>query len=236
MSLYNNILNDLREMILSKKFSEGDIFYSEKEIMSNYGVSRITARKAMDGLETEGLIKKSSGKPTIVKSNKEILQIKVYGGFSRDNFYHNVTSKLINLKIITPNEKIKSELNLKNNEKVYQLTRQRFIKSEIYGLNIAYIPLKYIELKSEYFSDKHSSLYKIFERNSIIVNSAKERMEAIKSDNAISAMLGVKKESPLLYIERLTKDRNNNTVEYVEIYYKSDKYKYEVQLSEINEN
>lgn len=57
MSLYNNIFNDLREMILSKKFYEGDVFYSEKEIMANYGVSRITARKAMDSLENEGLIK-----------------------------------------------------------------------------------------------------------------------------------------------------------------------------------
>lgn len=234
MSLYNNIFNDLREMILSKKFYEGDVFYSEKEIMENYGVSRITARKAMDRLENEGLIKKSSGKPTIVKSNKEILQIKVYGGFSRDNFYHNVTSKLIDLSTIIPNEKIKSELNLNNDDKVYRLVRQRFIKGEIYGLNIAYIPLKFIRLTKDDFYDCYSSLYKIFEENGIIVNNAKESIEAIKSDKDTALILSVEEDSPLLYIERLTMDRKNNIVEYVEIFYKSDKYKYEVNLSEIN--
>ena len=233
MTLYNKIYNELKDYILSKKLNEGEIFFSEKEIMNHFGVSRITVRKAMDLLENEGLIKKSSGKKTIVTSNKEILQAKVYNGFSRDNKSHKITSQLLDFSIINPDERIRSQLDLNKGEEVYKLSRIRSVENEIYGLNIAYIPKKYINLSKNDFVDEDSSLYALFERNNIVVSNATERIEAILSIKEMNEILSMSDHKPLLFIERTTKDRKNRIVEFVEIYYKSDKYKYEVKLSEL---
>lgn len=233
MTLYNKIYNELKNYILSEKLEEGEIFYSEKEIMNHFGVSRITVRKAMDLLENEGLIKKSSGKKTIVTSNKEILQAKVYNGFSRDNKSHKVTSQLLDFSIINPDERIMSQLDLNEGEEVYKISRIRSVENEIYGLNIAYIPKKYIDLSKNDLINEDSSLYELFEKNNIIVSNATERIEAILSIKEINEVLSMSEHKPLLFIERTTKDRKNRVVEFVEIYYKSDRYKYEVKLSEL---
>lgn len=233
MTLYNKIYNELKNYILAEKLEEGEIFYSEKEIMNHFGVSRITVRKAMDLLENEGLIKKSSGKKTIVTSNKEILQAKVYNGFSRDNKSHKVTSQLLDFSIVNPDERIMSQLDLNEGEEVYKISRIRSVENEIYGLNIAYIPKKYINLSKNDFVNEDSSLYELFEKNNIIVSNATERIEAILSIKEINEVLSMSEHKPLLFIERTTKDRKNRIVEFVEIYYKSDRYKYEVKLSEL---
>jgi DNA-binding LacI/PurR family transcriptional regulator len=64
---YKKIFNDLAEQISTGRFKAGDLLPSEKELCDQYGVSRITTKKALDLLVEQGLIARFPGKGSFVK-------------------------------------------------------------------------------------------------------------------------------------------------------------------------
>jgi DNA-binding GntR family transcriptional regulator len=69
---YQQIADDIRSRILDGTLSEGDKLPSEAELMSDYGVSRIVVRMAVEILESEGLVTKRQGKGTFVRALKPL--------------------------------------------------------------------------------------------------------------------------------------------------------------------
>lgn len=67
--LYLQLAAAIRQRIERGDLSEGSLVPSLKALQSEFGVSRITVRQAMDRLEGEGLISRHKGKGTFVISN-----------------------------------------------------------------------------------------------------------------------------------------------------------------------
>lgn len=65
---YASIADDLRAQILDGALSSGDQLPSEPGLMTDYGVSRIVVRQALDVLRGEGLIVKQQGKGSFVRA------------------------------------------------------------------------------------------------------------------------------------------------------------------------
>lgn len=65
-SLYESIQNELTKKIQNGVFKSGDRIPSEKEIIEQYGVSRITATKALTELSLNGYIYRIQGKGSFV--------------------------------------------------------------------------------------------------------------------------------------------------------------------------
>jgi GntR family transcriptional regulator len=56
LPLYINIKNQLKQQILSDDYSIDERIPSENQLMTSFGVSRITVRKALKELHAEGLL------------------------------------------------------------------------------------------------------------------------------------------------------------------------------------
>ena len=69
--LYQMIYNYLIENIKSGKYTDGDRVPSEKELAEEFGVSRITSKKALEMLAENGYIKRMPGKGSFVVGNVE---------------------------------------------------------------------------------------------------------------------------------------------------------------------
>ena len=69
---YLQIADDIRSRILDGTLSQGDKLPSEVELMSDYGVSRIVVRMAVEVLESEGLVTKRQGKGSFVRPLKPL--------------------------------------------------------------------------------------------------------------------------------------------------------------------
>ena len=67
--LYQKIYNDLLQGIKSQKYPPGSRLPSEKELMEQYGVSRITSKKALEMLADRNLIARRPGKGSYVLEN-----------------------------------------------------------------------------------------------------------------------------------------------------------------------
>lgn len=68
---YELIKEDLRKEIESKKFENGQRFYSESELIERYGVSSITIVRAIRELVNMGYLVRSQGKGTFVSRTRK---------------------------------------------------------------------------------------------------------------------------------------------------------------------
>ena len=122
-----------------------------------------------------------------------------------------------------------SKLDLPKGAEVSKHERLRYVDDQCIGFQRVYCP-SYIDLKEKDLADKHASLYQIMRSQGFIVTTAQETIESVVSDEELSNLLKIEMNTPLLYVERLTKDHKNRLVEYAEIYYRGDRYRYHVQL------
>ncbi|WP_444641553.1 GntR family transcriptional regulator [Caproiciproducens sp. R1] len=83
--LYQQLMEEIKVGILSNKYVPGEKILSEMELSELYHVSRITVRRAIEELCTEGYLVKQQGKGTFVsprKMNRKIKQMGDVMGFS----------------------------------------------------------------------------------------------------------------------------------------------------------
>ena len=65
--LYRQIGAILREQAADGRLKPGDRIESEPDLCATFGVSRVTIRRALDGLEREGLIERTPGRGTFMR-------------------------------------------------------------------------------------------------------------------------------------------------------------------------
>lgn len=72
--LYKKIYQELKKDILTGVYQEETQVPTELELSEKYDVSRITSKRALMELETEGLIYRVRGKGSFVKKRQEVAQ------------------------------------------------------------------------------------------------------------------------------------------------------------------
>lgn len=80
--LYLQLKNSLTEAIQSGRYAPGDPVPTETQLCSQYGVSRITVRRAISELQDEGLLEKRHGKGTFVSFRRMETSLVDLAGFS----------------------------------------------------------------------------------------------------------------------------------------------------------
>jgi DNA-binding LacI/PurR family transcriptional regulator len=85
--LYEQLRNYLLEEIQSGRLKPGDRVPSESELSAQFGVSRITSKKALETLQTEGVVLRSRGRGTFVADSPAVAN-----GYTFDRFGPNITS------------------------------------------------------------------------------------------------------------------------------------------------
>ena len=82
--LWRQIADRLRRSIASGEFRPGDVLPSETEINATFQVSRATARASLERLRQEGLIRRQSGRGSIVLAPKVEQPVNELASFSED--------------------------------------------------------------------------------------------------------------------------------------------------------
>ena len=131
---YQLIYSEIINLILTNQWPVGSLMKSENELIQLFDVSRLTIRNVLFMLETEGRIKRSRGKKTLILDrllrNKTNSEIKDFSVTLNLDYY------LLDFKIISNNQKNKFTSSLE----LYYIERaRRFQNKEIYLLSRAYI-------------------------------------------------------------------------------------------------
>jgi len=228
MPLYRQLRRSLREAITQSVLTSDDSLPAERDIAEDLGVSRITVRKAIEGLVDEGLVDRRHGAGTFVASRIQ-KNMAALSSFSEDIASRGwqASSKWLSKTEakVTPTESL--ALGLPPDTVVYRFDRIRFAQGNPLALEHAIVPASCLPS----LDAVGTSLYAALELTNNRPSRALQRLQAIAFDAEQAKLLGVGKGDPGLSIERRGYLGNDRIVEVTRSYYRGDAYDFVAELS-----
>lgn len=226
---YLKLKKNLQNQILSGNFQEGDKFHTESELVSAFNVSSITAIRALNELEKEGLVKRKQGVGTFVSRSHLETLVK----FSDIELFHPSQDDTIVLSVTKGNHpKYLSRLGLHKTEYYYQVIRLRTAQGNPYIYHHTYLPHDFVK---EAHADKEQfkSIYQLFKKdfNIIMSDEAFEETNEIclSYPEAVAEQLKLNAKEPVVLQIRTTRQKKSNRIlEYIETYKRWDYYKFKI--------
>jgi GntR family transcriptional regulator len=228
LPLYQQLQQLVRHAIESKLLVQDDVIPPERELAIEYGVSRITVRKAIDGLAQEGLLVRRRGAGTFVAARVDKSFSKL-SSFSEDMMSRGrrPSSEWMSKSVgqVTPEESM--SLGLSPGTEVYRFQRMRFADDVPMAVEYATIVghcLPNVEAVED-------SLYAALEASGCRPVRALQRLRAIHFPLEQSKRLGVETGHAGLFIERRGFLADGEAVEFTQSYYRGDAYDVVAELN-----
>ena len=136
--VYLNIVEDIKEKIHNGELKTGDAIASETNLCKEYGASRMTVRKGLAILSHEGYIYSIPGKGNFVQK-PEYNKYTIYYD-EMNNLINRVDkTKLLNVNIIVPDEKLINSLQISKNKNVIVIHRLFYTDGEPVAYDVKYL-------------------------------------------------------------------------------------------------
>jgi GntR family transcriptional regulator len=229
--LYIQIKEALKKNILEGIFAPHDRLPSENQLMRDFSVSRITVRQALRDLTTEGLVFSSQGKGTFVSKPKAVQDVHRLEGFGEAmaSKGYDTSARLISISQLHPSREVKEALALKTDEDVVEIKRVRYLNREPVSVDTSFFPHW---IGEKLFSrDLTGDIFPMLENQfSIPLGSADIRLEARSAEPEIAELLLIETASPVMWVQRLTYDRNGRPIDFEYLAFRGDSYQYRFKV------
>jgi len=223
---YRKLYFLLRNHIEEGIYKEGDLLPSENELCAIHNLTRPTVRHALEALVNDGFIKKHKGKGSIVSApSKEIGILSIQGTTSAVG-KDSLETKIIKKPFVTNwPEPFFFELNEREKESgCIILERIRFVTNIPVFYDVTYLPnINLPRFCSRKFENK--SLFQILSKHyQINVIGGRQRFSAISTNEKINKHLNIKRDKPVLHLERKIETTRPNFVFYSSLYCNTEVY------------
>lgn len=231
---YMQLANFIKQQIDSEVWLPRQMIPSERQLESQYSVSRPTIRQAIDYLERLGYLYREHGRGTFVSPRKLQKGMQELTSFSEDLQQRGLQPGQIIRSIawVTPSENIARRLEIPAGTQVMQIDRIRLGDESPIGLQTSFVALAPGEEITQADLEKSGSLYRILEdKFNQIPTEADETLETTLATVEEAVLLHIKPDAPLLLNERLTYNQYRRPIEFVKILYRWDRYRYVTRLA-----
>ncbi|HET9388896.1 MAG TPA: GntR family transcriptional regulator [Steroidobacteraceae bacterium] len=228
LPLYQQLQRALRQAIERRVLGPDDALPPERDLAAEFSVSRITVRKAIDGLVTEGLLVRRQGSGTFVTARVEKNFSKLTS-FSEDMRARGRTPHSVWLQrsagTVTPEESL--TLRSSPGTPVFRFHRIRFANDA--PMSLEYATVLASSLPS--LDAVESSLYEALERAGNRPVRALQRLRAVLLTGDQAELLKAKEGDAGLLVERLGFLQDGRAAEFTQSYYRGDTYDFVAELS-----
>jgi GntR family transcriptional regulator len=225
--MYAQIQTQLLGMIRSSKLKAGEMLPSEEELSRVYGVSRMTARQALQSLKEQGLAERHKGLGTFVTQPKVEKDIAHLSGFTAEMLERGMkpSSKLLKAEVVPATAEVASKLAIEPGASVFSLLRLRLADALPVAVEECTLSLdRFPGLDRIDFTG--ASLYlTLRERYGCRLALADEVIEAKPAGRTEAQWLGVSPRSSLLAISRVLWNAEGQPVEMARSLYRGDRYR-----------
>ncbi len=232
--LYHQIYVVLREKILNGAYRAGTRLPGEQGLASDFGVSRITTKRAVNELAAEGLVVRERGRGTKVSFTMPQRLDAGIGGLLENLMAMGLETeaRVLDFAYEVPPAEIGRALEVAADAKVQRAVRVRYLDGEPFSYLTTYVPAEF----GRHFGRAElarTPLLALLERGGVEVTVAAQTITATLADTVVAPALEVKVGSPLLGLTRVVRDQNDRPVEHINALYRPDRYQYRMRLSRV---
>ncbi|MHB1404889.1 MAG: GntR family transcriptional regulator [Desulfitobacteriaceae bacterium] len=207
LPLYYQLKEQIREEIEGELLKPGDCLLPERELCEKYDVSRATVRQAVLDLVREGLLVRHQGKGTFVAGPKVEEDLLGFYDFSEQmqKKGHVSSAKIISIESIPPPHRLVELLSLVEQQKVTRIIRTRMVNEEPLFVEKTYLPTDlYPDISIERVAQTPAFYDLLTHSGNLKIKGVKKYIEPTLIDDFESSLLGVKRGTPALLLERIT--------------------------------
>jgi GntR family transcriptional regulator len=225
--LYFQIRENLLAEIRSSRLKAGDPLLSEQQLSAQLGVSRMTARQALQSLCSLGVAYRQKGKGTFVSKIKFEINFRHVQSFSEQMgaLGFSVNSKVLSLGMVPAPPEIAVALRVAPHSEIVRLQRLRMAATLPVAIEWSHLPHHLCPGLVEQFSPGDSLYETLAKRYGIHIQVADETVEVGLAGAEDVRLLRVRKGSPLFLFTRVAYLADGQPVEYVKSRYRADRYK-----------
>jgi GntR family transcriptional regulator len=225
--LYIQLASQLAQSIRNGRYALNHALPSERMLCESLGVSRVTARKAIERLVEQGLVVRRHGSGNFIAAREPqgLTQLSSFSEQMRAGGQAPESQWLLRSSA-RPNAEERSALELAPTDRVARLQRLRLANGLPVALEHTVLPLSLLPRPQEL----QGSLYAWLEQEGHAPHTAQQRLRALNADAEQARLLQLPAGAALLWVTRCSRDASGLALELTHTWCRSDCYDYAVEL------
>ena len=229
----------LRDEIVGGNHAIGATLPGELKLAETHGVSRVTIRRALDALVSDGLIERRVGRGTIATRPASTPgQIKADFATLMPQLRRmadETTARLLSFAYAAPPPHVAKALKLQDGALIQRAVRLRLIDGLPFSYLTTYVPEEIAQSYSE--ADLASNpLFRLLERRGVKLNFARQTVSAMLATPEIAEALETDIGAALISVTRVVLDVDGKGIEYLLAHYRPDRFQLEMNLTRVGED
>ncbi len=240
---YHRIYLVLREQLQEGRFAQG--LPAELVLSRQFGAGRVTVRRALQQLASDGLIIRQAGRGTRPAQNDTANPAGLLdrNGSNRPSRLTGLLEKIVSASLrttvkvlewrtISASESVAQALQVPLGSKVKKGVRRRSLPNGPLSHITTYVP----EPLARGFGRRELAqkpILRLLEESGVELGRAYQTVSARQADAAVAAQLEVAVGTALLAVHRLVYDTSDRPVQWLHGLYRPDRYEYQMEVSQV---
>jgi GntR family transcriptional regulator len=221
LPLYFQIVNVLESRIHSGRYLPGSLLGTEKELALEFGVSRITIRRALDSLTRDGLIQRQRARGTFVSPTlRPRGRVELYG-FLDDVMLMGAMGETREVEFdeLAASELVATRLGVRKGTHVSRVRRLRANQGKLNTWVVDYLPRDIGRHFTLADLRTHSMIQLIDQLPGLRLERGHQFISAQPANEEVAAKLRIATGTPILFVERDLQTASGRTVDYAQFHY-----------------
>lgn len=231
---YEEIAILLKNRILEGEYPFGKAMPTEHCLMREFGVSRVTIRRALQELVDAGLVDRRRKRGTIPTFRPPVAPVRVsVTGLLDLSLRIGMRTGIImkTFEYIPAPESVAKLMRLESDAVVQHVVRVRTLQGSPFSYVTTYVPER-IGSRFTYEDLARHPMMVLFDREGITIHRVEQTVKAVSADSNTAAALCVPTGSALLHMSRVAFDQYCKAVQHLIVLYPPDRYEYRMSLVE----
>lgn len=230
--LYHQIFLQLRGEIATGERATGSRLPTEQALSEHFGVSRITARRALDELAQAGLVARKQRIGTIVTYQPTAKPIEGDIDQAMESliaFGRNTQVRLMELETIAAAAPMTDLLSVAPGTALVRAVRVRWHDDAPLGHYVTHVPATLgVNLTPESLGD--TPMLALIKQAGIRIGAADQVITATLADATLAAALAIDMGAALLRVSRTVFDMDKRPIQHIQAHFRPDRYQIRLDL------
>lgn len=228
--LYAQLLDHFHQLIHSGQLKPGDRFPAEMDLAKEYGVARITVRRAIEELVHEGLLVRRQGKGSFVAESKierELVNVRSFSAHIQARGMQ-PGARVVSVQTNPATKRLAEILGVAPGAPVAEIQRIRLANEEPTALETSYVSLERCPGIDQVDFSKNS-LYQVFEQQyHMKPENSRTTLEMTPATNNEAKLLGIAPGAPLFLMKAIVSVADGTVAEYAKNLCRADRFRFQI--------